>query len=74
MPPIWDIRVAALVAGASGGELHAFGDIGIAGGLGADADNVRFRRPRCLGYYQWFNFQDGIGPKVPDPKDWPDTA
>jgi len=30
MPPIWDRRVAALVAGAPGGELHAFGDTGIA--------------------------------------------
>jgi predicted dienelactone hydrolase len=30
MPPIWDHRVAALVAGAPGGELHAFGDTGIA--------------------------------------------
>jgi predicted dienelactone hydrolase len=30
MPPIWDSRVAALVAAAPGGELHAFGDRGIA--------------------------------------------
>lgn len=30
MPPLWDKRVAALVAGAPGGELHAFGDTGIA--------------------------------------------
>lgn len=30
MPPIWDTRVAALVAAAPGGELHAFGDKGIA--------------------------------------------
>ena len=30
MPPIWDKRVAALVAAAPGGELHAFGDKGIA--------------------------------------------
>jgi predicted dienelactone hydrolase len=30
MPPIWDGRVAALVAGAPGGELHVFGDLGIA--------------------------------------------
>jgi predicted dienelactone hydrolase len=30
MPPIWDKRVAALVAAAPGGELHAFGDRGIA--------------------------------------------
>jgi predicted dienelactone hydrolase len=30
MPPIWDHRVAALVAAAPGGELHAFGDKGIA--------------------------------------------
>ncbi|RNJ41107.1 hypothetical protein B5V01_30480 [Mesorhizobium erdmanii] len=30
MPPIWDTRVSALVAAAPGGELHAFGDKGIA--------------------------------------------
>lgn len=30
MPPIWDHRVAALVAAAPGGELHAFGDKGVA--------------------------------------------
>lgn len=30
LPPIWDKRVAALVAAAPGGELHAFGDKGIA--------------------------------------------
>lgn len=30
MPPIWDKRVAALVLAAPGGELHAFGDAGIA--------------------------------------------
>jgi len=30
LPPIWDTRVAALVAAAPGGELHAFGDKGIA--------------------------------------------
>ena len=30
LPPIWDSRVAALVAAAPGGELHAFGDKGIA--------------------------------------------
>lgn len=30
LPPIWDHRVAALVAAAPGGELHAFGDKGIA--------------------------------------------
>lgn len=30
MPPIWDKRVAALVAGAPGGDLHALGDTGIA--------------------------------------------
>lgn len=30
MPPIWDSRVVALVAAAPGGELHAFGDKGIA--------------------------------------------
>ena len=30
MPPVWDKRVSALVAAAPGGELHAFGDKGIA--------------------------------------------
>ncbi|WP_027169788.1 hypothetical protein [Mesorhizobium sp. WSM3224] len=30
MPPIWDKRVAALVAGAPGGDLHALGETGIA--------------------------------------------
>ncbi len=30
MPAIWDHRVSALVTGAPGGELHAFGDTGIA--------------------------------------------
>jgi predicted dienelactone hydrolase len=30
MPPVWDQRVAALVAAAPGGELHAFGDKGLA--------------------------------------------
>ncbi len=30
LPPMWDSRVAALVAAAPGGELHAFGDKGIA--------------------------------------------
>ena len=30
LPPIWDTRVAALVAASPGGELHAFGDKGIA--------------------------------------------
>ena len=30
MPPIWDKRVAAVVAAAPGGELHVFGDKGIA--------------------------------------------
>ncbi|WP_431299075.1 alpha/beta hydrolase family protein [Tabrizicola sp. BL-A-41-H6] len=30
LPPIWDSRVAVLVAAAPGGELHAFGDKGIA--------------------------------------------
>ncbi len=30
LPPVWDPRVAALVAAAPGGELHAFGNTGIA--------------------------------------------
>ena len=30
MPPVWDSRVKALVAAAPGGELHVFGDQGIA--------------------------------------------
>ncbi len=30
LPPIWDRRVAALIAASPGGELHAFGDKGIA--------------------------------------------
>ena len=30
MPALWDHRVAAIVTGAPGGELHAFGDTGIA--------------------------------------------
>ena len=30
MPPLWDKRVSALVLAAPGGELHAFGDAGIA--------------------------------------------
>ena len=30
-PPLWDTRVDAVVAAAPGGELHAFGDEGIAG-------------------------------------------
>ena len=30
MPPVWDKRVSALVAASPGGELHAFGDKGIA--------------------------------------------
>lgn len=29
---------------------------------------------QAWGYYHWFNFQDGIGPEVPDPKDWPNNA
>ena len=30
LPPVWDNQVAALVTGAPGGELHAFGDKGVA--------------------------------------------
>lgn len=29
---------------------------------------------QAWGLYQWFNFQDSIGPEVPDPKDWPGGA
>jgi hypothetical protein len=29
---------------------------------------------RAWGEYQWFNFQGGIGPEVPDPKDYPDEG
>ena len=61
MPPIWDRRVAALVAGAPGGELHAFGDTGIAAVkvpaliMFAANDKIVFPKYNALWAY------DGIG-------------